>query len=190
MKFLVVHKILKNTLEIKCLQLPLNKFLCLETNLSKYFTCLPLHSHRQWSTKIECFSSQFIFGRSQMYSWFYLNLSYQLKKVSCSGKWITLFGFIWYLIVIFFVVRPSLLTKNVPSWFIYEETPFLFCNKPFLLCFSDWCEFPLGQWWHPVCACVRAVHLNTINNLFSSPVSGSSVPCVCLTLGTCWELEL
>lgn len=37
MKFLVVHKILKNTLEIKCLQLPLNKFLCLETNLSKYF---------------------------------------------------------------------------------------------------------------------------------------------------------
>lgn len=110
--------------------------------------------------------------------------------MSFSGKWITLFEFIWYLVVIFFAVLPSLLTKNVPSWFIYEERPFLFCHKTFLLCFSDWSEFPLGQWWRAFCSCVRAVHLNTTNNLVFSPVICSSVPTLCIMLGMCWELEL
>lgn len=124
-----------------------------------------------------------------MYSWFYLNLSYVLKKkclvLRSESLWV-------YLIphCNFFAVLPSLLTKNVPSWFIYEERPFLFCNKTFLLCFSDWSEFPLGQWWHAFCSCVRAVHLNTTNNLVFSPVICLSVPTLCITLGTCWELEL
>lgn len=157
-------------------------------NLSKYFTCVPLWIYvgSEALKLIVSLIPVYLWNEPlcivQMYSWLYLYFSYE-EKVACSGKWIPLFWFGWYLLIILFVTAlPRLLTKSVTSWLIYEERSLLFCSKIFPLCFSDLSGFHLGHWWHLFSTCVMALHLKTINN-----ISLSGIPSLCIMLGTCWE---
>lgn len=137
-------------------------------SVNVFYQSVSINLPRQWSTKIECFShTNLSVGGASVYCPILLIVSESLwcveEKVACSGKWITLFWFEWYLVVNSFFVCLGL-PKSVTSWLIYEEKSFLFCSKTFHLCFSDLSEFHRGQWRHPFCICIMALHL--INNLW------------------------
>lgn len=154
---------------------------CTIMNLSKYFTCLPLWIYPgNEALKLNVSLIQVYLWKEplcidQMYSWLYLNLSYILKK-----RWLVLGSESLYFVLgetsfqflfLFGTALPSLLTKSVPSWLFYEERSLLFCSKTFPVCFSDLSEFHLGQWWHPFCTCVMALHFYFFSFKWLSSIS-------------------